>query len=334
MAKTRKQKLKVKDFQKKKLKVGKAKPKASNVTDTSFVSKTISIRSQHLVHDDDLSKKLLLLKHHNSTVRKETLLTFHKLVPKIISTRIMTPLLNQSIPLICDDSRQTRACLMDLFEEIGVHDAQVLKLHCKVFVLYLNMAMTHIMPSIQADSTKFLKVLLKFCGPEICSQSFTKILLGLFNILGWGRSTKNQGANVVHNSKRDSKQTAIHLEALSELLKHGCTEEVVDQDPESGAGTSGVEPNQYLIPECPQPYEHLKLFTRQLQNKQGPSNPDSAISGFSTQDVKARQIVVQEQFLDDIRKHCELLIKEGGESGKWANTLNQLLETTFEDASN
>lgn len=331
MPKSRKQKLKVKDFQKKKLKVGKAKPKASNVTDTSFVAKTISIRSQHLVHDDDLSKRLPLLKHHNSTVRKETLQTFQKMIPKIIKTRIMTPLLNQSIPLVCDDSRQARACLMELIEEIGSHDAQVLRLHSKVFVLYLNMAMTHIMPSIQADSTKFLKILLKFCGPEICSQSFTKVLAGLFSILGWGRSSKNQGANVVHNSKRDSKQTATHLEALSELIKHGCTDEVANADAGSGADSSSLQINQYLIPDCPQPYEHLKLFTRQLQNKHDLSNPQSAISGFSTQDVRARQLIVKEQFLVDMKKHCELLIKDGGESGKWANTLNQLLEITFQD---
>lgn len=328
MSKSRKQKLKVKDFQKKKLKVGKAKPKASNITDTSFVSKTISIRSQHLVHDDDLSKRLPLLKHHNSTVRKETLQTFHKMIPKIINSSLMTPLLNQSIPLICDDSRQIRTCLMELIEEIGQHDPQVLKLHCKVFILYLNMAMTHIMSSIQTDSTKFLKVLLKFCGPEVCSQSFTKILLGLFSILGWARS-KNQ--SVVHNSKRDSKQTATHLEALTELIKHGCTEEVVNHDSKSGAGTSNIQPNQYLIPECPQPYEHLKLFTRQLQNKQEQSNADSAISGFSAMDIKARQAIVKEQFLEDMRKHCDSLVKDGGEPGKWANTLNQLLETIFKE---
>ncbi|QLL33347.1 hypothetical protein HG536_0E02580 [Torulaspora globosa] len=331
MSKSKKQKLKVKDFQKKKLKVGKAKPKPSNVTDTSFVSKTISIRSQHLAHDDDLSKRLPLLKHHNSTVRRETLQTFHKMIPKIINTRLMTPLLNQSIPLICDDSRQIRTSLMELIEEIGVRDSQVLKLHCKVFILYLNMAMTHIMPSIQTDSTKFLKVLLRFCGPEVCSQSFTKMLLGSFSILGWSRSTKNQSANVVHDSKRDSRQIAAHLEALSELIKHGCTEEAVDQDLEGGAEMSNIQPNQYLIPECPQPYEHLKLFTRQLQNKQEQSNADSAISGFSSQDVRARQTIVKEQFLEDMRKHCDSLIKDGGEPGKWANTLNQLLEATFKE---
>ncbi|QLQ80905.1 hypothetical protein HG537_0E02600 [Torulaspora globosa] len=310
-----KQRLKVKDFHKKKLKVGKTKPKASNVTDTSFVAKSISIRSQHILHDDDLSKRLVLLKHHNSTVRKETLLLFHKAIPKIVNSGLMTPLLNQSIPLVCDDSRQIRSSVLELIEEIGNCDAGVLKLHCKVFILYLNMAMTHIMASIQSDSTKFLKVLLKFCGAEVCSQSFTKILLGLFSILGWARS-----GNVVHNRKRDSKQIAIHLEALSELIRHGCT---VNHDLENGAGTS----NQYLIPECPQPYEHLKLFTRQLHTES-----DSAIAGFSTQDIKARKTIVKEQFLDDMRKHCDSLVKDGGEPGKWANTLNQQLESIFNES--
>lgn len=328
MAKSRKQKLKVKDFQKKKLKVGKAKPKASNVTDTSFVSKTISIRNQHLGHDGDLTKRMSLLKHHNSTVKKETLQSFQKVIPRIISTRLMTPLLTQSIPLICEDSRQTRSSLIDLINEIGSHDAQVLKLHCKLFVLYINMAMTHIMPSIQADSSKFLSCMLRYCGEEICSQSFVKLLVGLFAVLGWGRSGKNQNAGAVPSAKRDAKQTAVHLVTLYELIKCGCTKEYTNGDEDSEVN---CPPNQHLIPNYPQPYENLKIFARQLQNKQDTTSPDLVASAISTQDIRARQTIVKEQFLQVMIKHCDSLIKDGGECGKWSNNLSQLLQTTFND---
>ena len=330
MPKTRKQKLKVKDFQKKKLKVGKDKPKASNATDTSFVSKTISIRNQHLGPETDLTKRIQLLKHHNSTVKKETLQAFQKMVPRIINTSIMTPLLNQCIPLICDDSRQVRSSLIELVDEIGLHDAQVLKLHCKVFVLYINMAMTHIMPSIQSSSTSFLNCLLKHCGDEICNQAFAKIMLGLFNVLGWGRSGKNLSANAAQNQKRNSKQTAEHLETLCELIRHGCTDKKNLQS-DGNEEIPNYLPNQHLIPDCPQPYEHLKLFTKQLKNKQDVTSADSVVSGFSTQDVRARQLILKEQFLLDLLKHSESLTKEGGEPGKWANALKQLLDSTFQD---
>lgn len=329
MPKSRKQKLKVKDFQKKKLKVGKDKPKASNATDTSFVSKTISIKNQHLGPETDLKKRIQLLKHHNSTVKKETLQAFHKMVPRIINTDLMTPLLNQSIPLICDDSRQIRSSLVELIDEIGLYDAQVLKLHCKMFVLYINMAMTHIMSSIQTTSTKFLRCLLKYCADEICSQSFAKILLGLFNVLGWGRSGKNLGANAAQTHKTNSKQVSEHLETLCELIRCGCADRQHPENEGIDGNSSDNLPNQYLIPDYPQPYEHLKLFSVQLKNTK--DNSDNSLSGLSTQDVRARRLLVQEQFLPDLRKHCLSLTKEGGECGKWANALIQLLESIFQE---
>lgn len=334
MAKTRKQKLKVKDFQKKKLKVGKEKQKASNVTDTSFVSKTISIRNQHLGHDNDLLKRLPLLKHHNLTVRKETLLAFHKMIPVIINTRIMTPLLAQSIPLICDDSRQIRYALIDLINEIGLYDVQVLKLHCKVFLLYINMAMTHIVSSIQTDSTRFLVCLLKHCGEEICRQSFVKLLSGILSILGWGQLGKNQAAGAAQNSKRDSKQTMIHLNTLYELIKNGCTEPVAENVVDNTGHALQANPNQHLIPDNPQPYVNLKLFARELNSKENgtsSSSITSAATAISTQDVGARQRILKDQFLPGIERQLDSFIKDGGECGKSSNNLKQLLEEIFSD---
>lgn len=320
--------MKVKDFQKKKLKVGKIKPKASNVTDTSFVSKTLSIRNQHLENDaTDLNKKISLLKHHNLSVRKETLQSFQKMIPQIIKSRIMTPLLVQSIPLICDDSKSTRSGLIDLIDEIGKNDVQVLKLHCKMFVLYINMAMTHIVPSIQNDSTKFLGCLLKYCGEDICRQSFVKLLSGTLNILGWGKKGKNQSASTAQTAKRDSKQIARHLDTLHQLIQIGCFEE-----PKDDKSTVSRTPNQFLIPDFPQPYENLKLFTRALKNKTSGENSSSISSltdSIAAQDIGTRQCILKEEYLDDIKKHLDAFIREGGESGKSSNTLKNLFDIIF-----
>ncbi|CAI4063742.1 hypothetical protein SKDZ_08G1330 [Saccharomyces kudriavzevii ZP591] len=334
MTKSRKQKQKKKDFLRKKLKVGKPKEKASNATDTSFVSKTISIRNQHLDQDPhDLTKRLTLLKHHNINVRKETLIKFQKSIPSIINSRLMTPLLTQSIPLICDESQQVRQGLVDLIDEIGSRDAEILKLHCNIFVLYINMAMTHIVTQIQADSTKFLSHLLKFCSDEVVRKSWIKLLNGVYGVLGWGQVGKNESASVVQTKKRNAKYVSIHLSALYTLVEYGCQDESArgDNDAAQSLEHTSELRNPYLIPEYPQPFEHLKLFTRELKVKDAAANgANAALLSLATQDIDTRRAAFSEQFLPIVRKQIEIIIKEGGECGKSANNLKKLLAKVFD----
>ena len=334
MTKSRKQKQKKQDFLRKKLKVGKPKEKARNATDTSFVSKTISIRNQHLDQNPhDLTKRLTLLKHHNINVRKDTLTTFQKSIPSIIKSRLMTPLLTQSIPLICDESQQVRQGLIDLVDEIGSHDAEILKLHCNIFVLYINMAMTHIVTQIQADSTKFLSHLLKYCGDEVVRKSWVKLLNGVFGVLGWGQVGKNDSASIVQTKKRNAKYVTIHLNALYTLVEYGCQDERARSDGDTAETTedSGTLRNPYLIPDYPQPFEHLKLFTRELKVQDATSSGVNAtLLSLATQDIDTRKAVFIEQFLPIVRKKIEVIIKEGGECGKSANKLKTLLAKIFD----
>ncbi|CCD24109.1 Ipi1p NDAI_0C04490 [Naumovozyma dairenensis CBS 421] len=331
MTKSRKQKQKKQDFLKQKLKVGKTKPKASNLTDTSFVSRTISIRNQHLEHDNDLSKKLTLLKHHNSTVRKETLGLFQKSLPKIINSKLISPLVTQSIPLICDDSRDVREGLISLIKEIGKLEPQVLRLHCKVFVLYINMAMTHIITQIQNDSTKFLQCLLEDCQEEIIRQAWVKMMNGLFCVLGWGAIGNNISAGVAQSKKRNAPTLKIHLDTLYELIKSGCLE--IEDNTEEEAQLEGddrnshhITRNQHLIPDYPQPYDYLKLFARELKNKDA---TDSLLQSgnLAAQDVDTRQRIFEEQYLKTLEKELDLLVKDGGVCGRSANNIKQLLTT-------
>ncbi|EJS43447.1 ipi1p [Saccharomyces arboricola H-6] len=335
MTKSRKQKQKKQDFLRKKLKVGKPKERASNATDTSFVSKTISIRNQHLDHDPhDLTKRLTLLKHHNINVRKETLITFQKSIPSIINSRLMTPLLTQSIPLICDESKQVRQGLVDLIDEIGSHDAQILKLHCNIFVLYISMAMTHIVSQIQADSTKFLFHLLKYCSDEVVRKSWVKLLNGIFGVLGWGQIGKNDSASVVQTKKRNAKYVAVHLNALYTLVEYGCQDERargVDNNTTESLVESSEFRNPYLIPDYPQPFEHLKIFTRELKVKDATTKGTNAtLLSLTTQDIETRRASFSEQYLPIVRKQVEIIIKEGGECGKSANNLKKLLAKVFD----
>lgn len=366
MTKSRKQKLKKQDFLKKKLKVGKKTAKPSNLTDTSFVAKTISVKNQHLDddHHNDLSKRFPLLKHHNSTVRKETLNIFFKALPEIIKTRLMVPLLTQATPLICDDSKDVRDALIELLEGIGDLDPHVLILHCNVFVLYINMSITHIIPRIQADSSRFLMCLLKYCGDEIVRRAWLKLMQGLLNLLGW--STKvgvNQASGVLQTRKRDLKFTKAHLETLFQLIELGCTNQSNIREKETSSDDNNlIEKNKYLIPDFPQPFEHLKLFERQLKqcgnvtfensnngsttnksgmtiagasnntnttstnsNKMGTGLFTVTTNSLANQDLESRQSIFQSNFQETISKQCQLLIKDGGECGKAANNLQNLI---------
>ncbi|CCE62863.1 hypothetical protein TPHA_0D02250 [Tetrapisispora phaffii CBS 4417] len=265
----RKQKLKIQDFKKKKLKVGKPQDKPSNLTDASFSSRTINIKKQYLETNSDLSKRLPLLKHHNNTVRKETIQLFQKMLPKIINSTLLSPLITKSIPLICDESRQVREAYVEFIDEIGKINPQVLQLHSKIFVLYISMSMTHIVPSIQADSSKVLGVLLKYCGEEICKQSWTKLLTGLLSVLGWGTVGKNEKSSIAHTRKKDAKTTNIHLQTLCEFIRWGCTDLTALNEEIDEEGNSVIEniKNPYLISKHPNPYEFLRLFDKVLTNK-------------------------------------------------------------------
>lgn len=342
MGKSRKQKLKNQDFKKKKLKVGKIGNKPSNATDTSFSAKSISIKSQHIQHDSDVSKRLPLLKHHNNTVRKETLQIFQKSLPNLINSTLMTPLVSQTIPMICDQSKSVRSMLMELFEEIGKQNTQILRLHCRMIVLYINMGMTHINTAIQADSSKFLRIFLKYCGNEICRQAWIKVIDGLFTLLGWSSKGKNQGAGVAQTRKKDAVTINGHILTMQDLIRCGCMDDNTDEEQEDdtkeddtkeeedASGEADVQ-TQYMLPNHSQPYQYLKLFTKELNNPGSTSTTTASrdTAEMSTQDKETRIQILREQYLATIRKQTDLYIKEGGECGKSANNLKQLLLTIY-----
>lgn len=333
MTKSRKQKQKKKDFLKKKLKVGKASAKPSNLTDTSFVAKSINVKNQHLGDNEhnSLFKRLALLKHHNDTVRKETLQLYIKNMPEIINTNLMTPLLKQCVPMICDDDKFTRDALLEFLDCVGGLNPQILQLHCNFFILYITMSMTHIIPRIKADSTKYLICVLKYCSDEIVRNSWIKLMNGVLNVLGWGELGANTSSGVLQTKKRDALNIKIHLDALYQLIKYGCFSKAqLDANGKDGSDDGkNVAPHmniqdKYLSPEMPQPYLHLRLFAKSIKKSTNDSDIQDTNS-LANQDMETRQRVFVEKFKATILKETALLIQDGGECGKSANTLKQLV---------
>ncbi|SCW01209.1 LAFE_0D07492g1_1 [Lachancea fermentati] len=349
----KKKTLKQQDFQKKKLKVGKAKAKPSNLTDTSFVARTISLPNQSKINtnnsgtrdstrtEEEVLKRISLCRHHSAVTRKETLVYFKQIIPKVINSKCITQMLSGCFPLICDEDMHVRIALLELLEEIGEHDENVLKLHSRAFVLFINSGMTHITPSVQRDSGKFLNCAIKYCGDEIVRSAWIKILRGMFGVLGWSLEKKSSkktvsmginSASVVNmNSSKAQKARDINLEALLNFVKCGCLEETTEN-------ASVNDDNQfifdkYMLPEFSQPYQHLKLFTKEFISgstiKGSPVTSTSTLetlSGISFQDYPARRKVLIEHFYEKIMEHLQSLIADGGECGKKANAFKGTLE--------
>lgn len=365
------------DFMKRKLKVGKPKQKPSNVTDTSFQMKRISLPSQTKISsgsngkstgngtgvldlNQEVIKRVSLLRHHSDVTRKETVLYFESMISRIIHLPSMNNLMQSSIPLMCDSSKQVRDELANLLDTIGKHDANVLKLQIRAITLYLNNAMTHIIAPIQRDSGMFVQVVLKYCADELVRHAWIKMLKGFFQVLGWTIVTqgnnKAKGKSIsmgitsssVLSMNKNKKHKNENLKAMLQFIRAGVLGAAAigheDRNPEQGNGANSVSPLlqqryvPYMIPEFPQPYAYLKLFTRQFAKGEltstgaETSSTDSGnmtleeLETLSCEDTHTRRMVFNQHFYPSIQRQLPALIKDGGECGRTAHSFSSTLE--------
>ncbi|AET41306.1 Ipi1p Ecym_8009 [Eremothecium cymbalariae DBVPG len=353
----KKKTLKQQDFQKKKLKVGKPKIPASNVTDASFVAKTIHLPNQtklQLTADlqGDITRRLSLCKHHSDVTRKETLIYFQSVVPRVIHGKVMSRLMNSCIPLMCDTERSVRDELLKLFDIVGENNANVLKLQIRPLVLFISSAMTHISSTVQRDCGKFLKCIMKHCGDELVRCSWVKILKGMLTVLGWpltdemnpssggGFKMVLNSSNVV-NINKDKKFQHHNIQALTEFIRIGCLESHNIPLENANDKSDRVLYGKYLIPNYPQPYAYLKLsireFNSRLTGSPRSSNKDiftlHELETIACEDLSTRRHVFLDHFHDRIMLHLPSLIKDGGDRGRSASSLLKLLEQLQQTAS-
>lgn len=378
---------------KRKLKVGKPKQKPSNVTDTSFQMKRISLPSQTKISNgshgkssgnghggidlnDEVMKRVSLLRHHSDVTRKETVIYFESMISRIIHLPSMNNLMQSSIPLMCDSSKQVRDELAKMFDTVGKNDPNVLKLQIRAITLYVNNAMTHIIAPIQRDSGMFVQVVLKYCADELVRHAWIKMLKGFFQVLGWtiiaqGKPNGNSKTQTISmgitsssvvSMNKNKKFKNENLKAMLQFLRAGilgdsgtgtgsasASASAGDSDCDKNAAeTQPVSPLQlryapYMIPEFPQPYAYLKLFTRQFAKGELSSNGSGAsaanannenitfeeLESFSCEDAHTRTLIFNKHFYPSIQRQLPALIKDGGDCGRTAHSLaNTLKEIT------
>ncbi|CAH1767930.1 976_t:CDS:10, partial [Entrophospora sp. SA101] len=192
----RKKKAQQEDFKKQKLKVGKAKPKASNFTNTSFKSRAISLPNQSITEDKSnlitntrklsLSELLTQLRHYNSRTRKDAIQglgdLFHA-YPNILSHSLSISI-NSLVRLISDEDRTVRKTLVSFFNEfIPKVEKAELRPFIPLLILFTCSAMSSIHEDIRIDSIKFMNIWLTLAPDIVVDQFWEKVLPNYISLL-------------------------------------------------------------------------------------------------------------------------------------------------------
>ncbi|XP_029162409.1 testis-expressed protein 10 [Nylanderia fulva] len=194
-------------------------PKGLNATDTSFKIKKILIREQ-LQHRDETEvlsiRKLNIkdlftrLRHHNSTVREETLKQLKDILlrypPKTLHSQLNS-LLRGVAALSLDKDKDVRRDSLHALNLIlaPISNEQLIP-YRDILISYLSCAMTHIDLHIKEDSLLFLDILMENCSSILAKDSH-KILLNFLGMICKLHSEIKPGRQLTTNL--NSKSTSI-----------------------------------------------------------------------------------------------------------------------------
>ncbi|CAG8978107.1 hypothetical protein HYALB_00000780 [Hymenoscyphus albidus] len=330
----RKKKEKKKDFQKTKLKVGKAKQKADNVTDTSFRSKSITVNQQSLTTTapssfSQFSHYVSLASSSKSDTQRKDALSYltTQLSSQPVNASMPLPtaiLLPKLIPLILDGSPAVRSQLLKFLRllppaEVGDRAEQSL--------LYTRAGMTHLSAPIRVDALALLEWLLEVAQEDIvtCPGGWVKTLKSFMSMMGWASSsgsTKWTSASRASFGKA-GKAFPRQIIMLAKFLQAG----LVEESSESLTSTSnGLFPlcdvEVHMIPARSNAFAHLNLF--------GSSRDEE---GEMYIDREERQRVFATKFQPAVMEGLENVKKEAGEAGRAAAILSKALREGMVDYS-
>ncbi|RPA96425.1 hypothetical protein L873DRAFT_1694498 [Choiromyces venosus 120613-1] len=352
-ASAKRKKEKQKDFQKPKLKVGKAKAKPDNFTNTSFKSKAITLATQSL-HTSAPSTSYLfthhlsLLTHHNASTRKESLSYLKTHLPTALSTTTSNPnaisslpttssLISSLLPLILDPAASVRAQLLTLLSHLPqTHIA----LHTRKILLFVNSAMTHISSEIRADSPKFLDWLVGACGEDVFSAGGWGVCLrGLCGCLGFagagGSGAGGKASSIVLPKVQDVKIALPHLSVLTKVLEAGLVGRVDVEGQEDGRRRRPdglhVSYEAHKLPSRSNAYASLGLF-----EPLGAVSKDGVLQEAEPEDRVSRMRYLTgggsgRAVFDSLTAGLGRLKKDGGEVGRAAGKALAVLDAASKE---
>ena len=327
---TKKKREKKKDFQKPKLKVGKARPKAANSTDTSFRSKAIVIHQQSLSlaapsASSQFAHHVSLLTSRSDSQRKESLAY---LATAIASRPVETPLplpmsilLPKFCPLILDGNSGVRNQLLKVLQvlpegEVADHASEILP--------YIRAGMTHLAADIRLSAISVLSWLTLVAGNETvsCPGGWYRTLHCFMTVLGWnGQGEAKWATNqpMFAKSGVEGKPMVRNVQVLAEFLSAGInggtSEENLDEDRQWSTTFPLWDVRQHCLPTKSNAYAYLSLFDT-------PKDDENAM----LESREDRLRVFDDNFRSMVESNLDSAKKEGGELGRAAALVTKSLK--------
>ncbi|KAJ3373351.1 Testis-expressed sequence 10 protein [Allomyces arbusculus] len=230
MVQSKKKQKKNSDFSKVKLKVGKAKPAASNATTIELKSRTLVVPGQALTTDKtdvaktrrNLTLKELLshLRHHNAVVRKEALAGISELMDAhdTLLYQHLGTIMEALVPTMNDESPSVRTALLTHMKRVlSSLDSQHIHPFVALFMMYLTSAMTHIFEDIRVDALKFLDLWIEQC-PHLLLPHTSQILANYVGMLA-GADGKSDDLVVAANPNGKLSKARVRLTVFYSLAR-------------------------------------------------------------------------------------------------------------------
>ncbi|KAL4951270.1 Rix1 complex component [Aspergillus filifer] len=344
-ASAKRKKEKQKDFVKPKLKVGKAKGKPENFTDTSFKSKGITLTQQSLTlsaptTSTQFSHHLSLLSSKSDSQRRDSLAHLTTSISsRPVDTALPKPvslILPSLYPLLLDSNSGVRTNLLKLFKVLPEHDVID---HVGSFMPYVRAGMTHLAADVRLSSVEVLSWLISVGGEDVVSVAggWVKTLNCFLSVLGWhlqgsnskwttlststsGPTSTSSGSSGSGNKASFGKAGAKgrpqvrFLSVLGEFLDAGIGAPIsvsdADDDDEmdtTGSGFPISTLSSHLIPSSiASPYITLNIFG-------APRDEEGEM--YETREDRWR-VFVSKGFLEAVEKGVEGARAEGGEVGR------------------
>ncbi|KAL8932615.1 MAG: hypothetical protein Q9211_006218 [Gyalolechia sp. 1 TL-2023] len=329
---SKKRKNKKKDFQKPKLKVGKARPKPANFTDTSFRSKSIVLHQQSLATTaptatSQFSHHVSLLTSRTDSQRRDSL----SYLTTAISTRptnapLQQPvsvLLPKILPLTLDGSHGVRTQLLKLLRALPPEDVED---HIEQVLLYIRAGITHLAADIRSSTMDLLTWALEYGGNALvsCAGGWVKTLKSLMAMQGWpiehSPGAWSSGRASFGKSDYEDKALVKSLNIMAALLRAGF-EDPSEGGPEAPAqGFPLTDTGLHLISKRTDCFAHLGLF--------GPARDEETQIYEGRED---RQRIFYRRFQGSIGYGLETAKQEGGEVGRAAASVQKVITEGMKD---
>ena len=325
----KKKREKKKDFQKPKLKVGKARPKAANQTDTSFRSKAIVINQQSLTvaapsAASQFTHHVSLLNSRSDSQRRDSLAYLTTSIAlRPVDSPLQLPLstlLPKLCPLILDGSSSVRNQALKIFQTLPAGEVAD---HASEILPYIRAGMTHLAADIRLSSISVLSWLTHAAGNEVvsCPGGWYRTLDCFMTVLGWnGQGEAKWASNKPMFAKAgvEGKPQIRNMQVLADFIVAGLDEGSKREDmSESNRGSSTFplwDVKQHCLPVKSNAYAYLSLFDT-------PKADENAM--LETREDRLR--VFDEHFRVVIETNLESAKKEGGELGRAAALVTKAL---------